>query len=106
MPETARPVQASLPATGEGGRGRPPPGRRERRARLLAAAPGLCYNRFTGPGGSASASRGTREGRTPQLGTAGKDMKKGVPVSPGVAVAYAFCVDQVLARHEPYHIDN
>jgi phosphoenolpyruvate-protein phosphotransferase len=32
-------------------------------------------------------------------------MKKGVPVSPGVAVAHAFRVDQVLARHEPYHLD-
>jgi phosphoenolpyruvate-protein phosphotransferase (PTS system enzyme I) len=32
-------------------------------------------------------------------------MKKGLPVSPGVAVARAYCVDQVLARHEPYHLD-
>jgi phosphoenolpyruvate-protein phosphotransferase len=32
-------------------------------------------------------------------------MKKGVPVSPGVAVAHALCVDQGLARHEPYHLD-
>jgi phosphoenolpyruvate-protein phosphotransferase len=33
-------------------------------------------------------------------------MKKGVPVSPGVAVAHAYCVDQVLAHHEPYHLDS
>ncbi len=32
-------------------------------------------------------------------------MKKGVPVSPGVAVAHAHCVNQVLARHEPYALD-
>jgi phosphoenolpyruvate-protein phosphotransferase (PTS system enzyme I) len=32
-------------------------------------------------------------------------MRKGVPVSPGVAVAHAYCVDQVLAPHEPYHLD-
>ncbi len=32
-------------------------------------------------------------------------MKKGVPVSPGVAVARAYCVDEVLARREPYHLD-
>src|SRR5262245_35605599 len=32
-------------------------------------------------------------------------MKKGVPVSPGVAVARAFCVDEVLARREPAQLD-
>jgi phosphoenolpyruvate-protein phosphotransferase len=32
-------------------------------------------------------------------------MKKGVPVSPGVAVAHAYCVDQVLAPKEPLHLD-
>jgi phosphoenolpyruvate-protein phosphotransferase len=32
-------------------------------------------------------------------------MKKGVPVSPGVAVARAYCIDQVLARSEPHHLD-
>jgi phosphoenolpyruvate-protein phosphotransferase (PTS system enzyme I) len=32
-------------------------------------------------------------------------MRKGVPVSPGVAVAHAYCVDQVLAPNEPYHLD-
>jgi phosphoenolpyruvate-protein phosphotransferase len=32
-------------------------------------------------------------------------MKKGVPVSPGVAVARAYLVDPVLARHEPYQLD-
>jgi phosphoenolpyruvate-protein phosphotransferase len=32
-------------------------------------------------------------------------MKKGVPVSPGVAVAPAFCVDEVLARREPLTVD-
>jgi phosphoenolpyruvate-protein phosphotransferase len=32
-------------------------------------------------------------------------MKKGVPVSPGVAVARAYCVDELLARREPYHLD-
>ena len=30
-------------------------------------------------------------------------MLKGVPVSPGVAVARAYCVDDVLARREPPH---
>ena len=33
-------------------------------------------------------------------------LKKGVPVSPGVAVAHAFCVDEVLARREPAHLDR
>jgi phosphoenolpyruvate-protein phosphotransferase len=32
-------------------------------------------------------------------------MKKGVPVSPGVAVARAYCVDEVLARREPQKLD-
>jgi phosphoenolpyruvate-protein phosphotransferase len=32
-------------------------------------------------------------------------MKKGVPVSPGVAVARAYCVDEVLARREAYHLE-
>jgi phosphotransferase system enzyme I (PtsI) len=32
-------------------------------------------------------------------------MKRGVPVSPGVAVARAYCVDQVLARREPNTLD-
>jgi phosphotransferase system enzyme I (PtsI) len=33
-------------------------------------------------------------------------MKKGVPISPGVAVARAYCLDQVLARREPNHLDT
>src|SRR3954453_6614978 len=33
-------------------------------------------------------------------------MLKGVPVSPGIAVARAYCVDEVLARRDPYHIDE
>src|SRR5262245_3988059 len=33
-------------------------------------------------------------------------MKKGVPVSPGVAVAHAHCVDDVLISHEPYTLDD
>ncbi|MFM7150649.1 MAG: phosphoenolpyruvate--protein phosphotransferase [Gemmataceae bacterium] len=33
-------------------------------------------------------------------------MKKGVPVSPGVAVAQAHCVDEVITSHEPYMVDN
>jgi len=33
-------------------------------------------------------------------------MRKGVPVSPGVTVARAYCVDEVLARREPYHLDG
>src|SRR5690348_280405 len=33
-------------------------------------------------------------------------MKKGVPVSPGVAVARAYCVDEVLARREPLKLDE
>jgi phosphotransferase system enzyme I (PtsI) len=32
-------------------------------------------------------------------------MNKGVPVSPGVAVAHAYCVDEVLARREPQQVD-
>src|SRR5262245_19645020 len=32
-------------------------------------------------------------------------LKKGIPVSPGVAVARAFCVDSVLARHQTAHLD-
>jgi phosphotransferase system enzyme I (PtsI) len=32
-------------------------------------------------------------------------MRKGVPVSPGVAVARAYCVDEVLARSEPQYLD-
>src|SRR5262245_56194680 len=32
-------------------------------------------------------------------------MKKGVPVSPGVAVARAFVVDEVLARREASQLD-
>jgi phosphoenolpyruvate-protein phosphotransferase (PTS system enzyme I) len=32
-------------------------------------------------------------------------MRKGIPVSPGVAVARAFCVDEVLARREASHLD-
>src|SRR5438552_6477260 len=32
-------------------------------------------------------------------------MRKGVPVSPGVAVARAYCVDEVLARREPSYLD-
>src|SRR5947209_3097523 len=32
-------------------------------------------------------------------------MMKGVPVSPGVAVARAYSVDQVLARREPHYLD-
>jgi phosphoenolpyruvate-protein phosphotransferase len=33
-------------------------------------------------------------------------MKKGVPVSPGVAVARAYVVDEVLARREPSKLDD
>jgi phosphoenolpyruvate-protein phosphotransferase (PTS system enzyme I) len=32
-------------------------------------------------------------------------MKKGVPVSPGVAVARAYVLDQVLARRQPHHLN-
>jgi phosphoenolpyruvate-protein phosphotransferase (PTS system enzyme I) len=35
----------------------------------------------------------------------GLDLKKGVPVSPGVAVARAYCVDEILARHAPGKLD-
>jgi phosphoenolpyruvate-protein phosphotransferase len=34
------------------------------------------------------------------------DLKKGVPVSPGVGVARAYCVDEVLARREPLQVDE
>jgi phosphotransferase system enzyme I (PtsI) len=33
-----------------------------------------------------------------------EDMKKGVPVSPGIAVARAYCVDEVLAQREAVHV--
>ena len=33
-------------------------------------------------------------------------MLKGVPVSPGIAVARAYCVDEVLAPREPQHLDG
>ena len=33
-------------------------------------------------------------------------MKKGVPVSPGVAVAHAHCVEEVITSHEPYTLDD
>jgi phosphoenolpyruvate-protein phosphotransferase len=33
-------------------------------------------------------------------------MKKGVPVSPGVVVAHAHCVDEVITSHEPYILDD
>jgi phosphoenolpyruvate-protein phosphotransferase len=33
-------------------------------------------------------------------------MKRGLPVSPGVAVARAYCVDAALARREPYQLDG
>jgi phosphoenolpyruvate-protein phosphotransferase len=33
-------------------------------------------------------------------------MKKGVPVSPGVSVAPAYCVDEVLARREPITLES
>ena len=33
-------------------------------------------------------------------------MKKGVPVSPGVAVAHAHCVEEVITSHEPYTQDD
>src|SRR5436309_7922749 len=32
-------------------------------------------------------------------------MRKGVPVSPGIAVGRAYCVDVVLARREPQQLD-
>jgi phosphoenolpyruvate-protein phosphotransferase (PTS system enzyme I) len=35
----------------------------------------------------------------------GLDLKKGVPVSPGVAVARAYVVDEILARHAPGKLD-
>ncbi len=33
-------------------------------------------------------------------------MLKGVPVSPGIVVARAYCVDEVLAQREPRHLDG
>src|SRR5262249_10579457 len=33
-------------------------------------------------------------------------MRKGVPVSPGVAVARAYCLDDAFARREPHHLDD
>src|SRR5262249_47710577 len=52
----------------------------------------------------------TVHGRTPAVPKLhqGKAMalRKGVPVSPGIAVAQAYCVDEVLARREPLHLDR
>ncbi|HWG46676.1 MAG TPA: phosphoenolpyruvate--protein phosphotransferase [Gemmataceae bacterium] len=33
-------------------------------------------------------------------------MKRGLPISPGVAVARAFCMDQRLAQQEAFHLDG
>src|SRR5260370_6811256 len=33
-------------------------------------------------------------------------MLKGIAVSPGIAVARAYCVDSVLARREPQHLQT
>ena len=33
-------------------------------------------------------------------------MKKGVPVSPGVVVAHAWCVDEVITSNEPYTLED
>jgi phosphoenolpyruvate-protein phosphotransferase len=33
-------------------------------------------------------------------------MKKGIPISPGVAVAKAYCVDHVLAPREPHYVEG
>src|SRR6516162_7475420 len=33
-------------------------------------------------------------------------MMKGVPISPGVAVARAYCLDHGFARREPNHLDD
>jgi phosphoenolpyruvate-protein phosphotransferase len=33
-------------------------------------------------------------------------MRKGVPVSPGVAVARAFCLDEAFTRREPHHLED
>src|SRR4051812_13325136 len=35
-----------------------------------------------------------------------RPMKKGVPVSPGVAGAHAHCVEEVITSHEPYSLDD
>jgi phosphoenolpyruvate-protein phosphotransferase len=35
-----------------------------------------------------------------------ENMKKGVPVSPGVAVARAYCLEQLIARRDPMHLDQ
>src|SRR5262249_55474690 len=48
---------------------------------------------------------GSRLATPPQEEGGAGPMKKGVPVSPGVAVARAFCVDEVLARREPARLD-
>ena len=32
-------------------------------------------------------------------------MRKGVPVSPGFALARAYCLDRALGAHEPQHVD-
>src|SRR6516164_7034395 len=50
-----------------------------------------------------SMRRGFDRPRRPCYST---DMRKGVPVSPGVAVARAYCVDEVLARREPNYLDG
>ncbi len=57
-----------------------------------------------GPNANGPTSSQTRR-RTADEGQATMTMRKGVPISPGVAVAHAHCVDPVLLRGEPHHLD-
>src|SRR5947199_392266 len=34
-----------------------------------------------------------------------RNMRKGIPVSPGIAVARAYCVEHPLSWDEPHHLD-
>src|SRR6516162_9765447 len=52
-----------------------------------------------GPG---SSQRGVG---APARGRATMTMRKGVPISPGVAVAHAHCIDPVRLRGEPHRLD-
>jgi phosphotransferase system enzyme I (PtsI) len=66
----------------------------------------LCYKQLPACGCREDAGRHAQE----KPGFAAQDcqdamLKKGVPVSPGVAVARAYCVDEVLARREPHKLN-
>ena len=77
---------------------------------LLAGAAPVCYNTLAGGratlGRAAGCPSPPGSTGTPWGPRATRVMKKGVPVSPGVAVAHAHCVEEVITSHEPYTLDD